>query len=620
MNVAQLISAASAAHGAGNLKEAGTLCRQVLSEDPTNAQAMLLLGVIETKIGDPFRAANLLQQVRVIDPTSFQAPFWEAIALRKLGRVTDAIHAAEKAIELNPSDPQAMTQLGLYYMDVRMLREAEACLTRAIDLAPKVTQVQFSLAHCLHLQGRLDEAVAILRFALATSPQTVDSVLRRAKAFLAQNSAPLAAECARIALELDHRSREAQLILARILVDDNRPEEAQQFLSTVISRSSPDPAALVTLGIAAQGLGRLEDARDCFLQSISASPDQGYAYMMLAFGQKAKPEDRGLVEKMSDLIAKGSLPPDQESFLWYGIGKVQEDLGDYEAAMEAYDSANQAEYDLRIGGRGFDRLRYAEQFDRTIGQFTQEFIKENKGHGSPSELPILIVGMMRSGTTLMEQILSSHPSVGGTGEQPFWLDNWRSGMTPDQKAVDPKGIVEAADRYLAILERAVLQKARAVDKMPANYPGLGIIHLALPNAKIIHMRRDPIDTCLSIYTTPNRSHPEFAYDRDNIICAYREYQRIMKHWMAVLPEGVVLEVDYEELVSDPEPAIRRVLEFCSLPWDEACLRPELNRKSVSTPSAWQVRQPIYRTSSGRRTRFEPWLGAFQELATGIETC
>jgi hypothetical protein len=226
--------------------------------------------------------------------------------------------------------------------------------------------------------------------------------------------------------------------------------------------------------------------------------------------------------------------------------------------------------------------------------------------------------MIRSGTTLVEQILSSHPEIGGAGEQTFWLDNWRSALTTGQEAVDPTGIQLAGSRYVALLNRIAPGKRRVVDKMPSNYPGLGIIYLALPKAKVIHVRRHPVDTCLSIYATPNRRHADFMHDRDNIVTAYRQYQRIMDHWRSTLPAGYLMEIDYEDLVCNSEAVSRTMIEFCGLNWSDACLRPEQNRKPVVTPSAWQVRQPIYSTSSGRWRRFEPWLGAFAELAPEAE--
>ena len=154
---------------------------------------------------------------------------------------------------------------------------------------------------------------------------------------------------------------------------------------------------------------------------------------------------------------------------------------------------------------------------------------------------------------------------------------------------------------------------RVTDKMPMNYMVVGLIQLLFPNAPIIHCRRDPVDTCLSIYMTPYAAPPDFAYDREDIAFGYREYQRVMAHWSRALPVGRMLEVQYEELVEDPEPNIRRLLEYCGLSWDPACLSPEKNERVVDTPSKWQVRQPMYKTSVGRAQHYAPWLGAIGTL-------
>lgn len=618
MDLDQLIDAARTAHSANNLQETRRLCKQILATDADNAQAMLLLGVIEVKLGDPFRGANLLEQVRALDPGSLQAPLWQGIALKKLGRLPEAIEASAKAFELSPLNPQVATQLGLYCLEARMLREAENYLTLAADLAPAVVQIQYSLAQCLELQGRHGEAVAVFRHALSSAPQTLENIVRLAHSFYMQNCTPLACETAKFALERDPSAIQPRLSLARMLLEENQAAEAEEHLRALGAKSGLDPQALVTMGLAAQSLGRLDEAHERFRQSVEAQPRQGRGYLALVLSRRITDSERPLLAKMRSVVEEANLPPDDLSSLWYALGRAHEDLGEFREAMEAYDEANSKEYELRFRNRPFDRQRYAESFEHTMSRFTAEFISANVGPGSDSDLPIFVVGMMRSGTTLVEQILSSHPEIGGAGEQAFWLDNWRSAMTPDQEAIDPRGIRTTAERYLSLLARLAPGKRFVIDKMPGNYPGLGIIHLALPKAKIIHVRRHPVDTCLSIYTTPNRLHAEFMHDRDNIVAAYREYLRIMEHWRSALPADCLLEIDYEELVSDPEPVTRAMIEFCGAPWSDACLKPEQNPKPVATPSAWQVRQPIYSSSSGSWRRFEPWLGAFNELIPDSE--
>ena len=222
---------------------------------------------------------------------------------------------------------------------------------------------------------------------------------------------------------------------------------------------------------------------------------------------------------------------------------------------------------------------------------------------------------MRSGTTLAEQILSSHPEVGGAGELLFWPENAGS----SEKVFDPNGELDTTRLqnltrdYLDLLGRLAPGKPHVVDKMNTNYLLLGLLHVALPDARVIHMRRHPVDTCLSIWATPVARDVDLCGDKGNVVFAYRQYLRVMAHWRSMLPADRLLDVQYEELVSDREAVTRRMVEFCGLDWDEACMRPEENVRSVKTPSVWQVRQPVYKTSMARWKKYEPWLGPFAEL-------
>jgi hypothetical protein len=240
-------------------------------------------------------------------------------------------------------------------------------------------------------------------------------------------------------------------------------------------------------------------------------------------------------------------------------------------------------------------------------------MKGARGNGDPTEVPVWIVGMMRSGTTLVEQIVSSHPAVAPAGEQLFWMQNFHTALSPDRSRVQVDRLPALADRYLGLLRERGGRAARITDKLPENYHALGLLHLAFPNARIVHTRRHPVDTCVSIYATANRTLQEFGYVRESIVFAYREYLRLMEHWRSVLPSDRFFEVDYEAVITDRERSTRALIDFLGLEWDDACLHPEENRRSVATPSSWQVRQPVYSSSVGRWRRFEPWLGPFREL-------
>ncbi|MGH7111807.1 MAG: sulfotransferase family protein, partial [Stellaceae bacterium] len=229
------------------------------------------------------------------------------------------------------------------------------------------------------------------------------------------------------------------------------------------------------------------------------------------------------------------------------------------------------------------------------------------------ETPLLIVGMPRSGTTLVEQIVSAHPEIGAGGELTFWNDTALPLARAGAGEIAPAEIERIAREYLALLRRLAPGAARVTDKMPANFRWLGLIHLTVPQARIIHCRRDPIDTCLSNYFAYfSRLHPH-SCDRADLVFYYREYLRLMAHWRTVLPPERYLEIDYEELVADRERMTRRLIAFTGLEWDDACLRPERNDRAVYTASSWQARQPVYGTSVRRWRHYEPWLGELRQL-------
>jgi hypothetical protein len=244
--------------------------------------------------------------------------------------------------------------------------------------------------------------------------------------------------------------------------------------------------------------------------------------------------------------------------------------------------------------------------------FDAAFFERNRGLGSETDLPVLIIGSPRAGTTLLDRILASHPEIGSAGEQLFWFDHVNA--TLNAISNDSAQAQEIAADYRRLLRTFGPKKGRVIDKMPMNYGAAGIIHTLLPNARFIHCRRHPVDTCISLYMTAHSmSAVPFGHSRSEIVRGYQDYLRVMAHWRTVLPADRFLEVDYEEIVADREGAARRIIDFLGLEWSDACLMHEGREGKVSTPSLWQVRQPIYNTSVDRWRRYEPWLGEFREL-------
>jgi hypothetical protein len=233
--------------------------------------------------------------------------------------------------------------------------------------------------------------------------------------------------------------------------------------------------------------------------------------------------------------------------------------------------------------------------------------------GANDATPVLIVGMPRSGTTLIEQIVSSHPCVGAGGELHFWNQRGFLWQQAGPAGGDASFLARAAADYLTAMRAIAPRAARVTDKMPFNFVQTGLIHLAFPRATIIHCRRAPIATALSIHQTYFNARLGFPTGGSELVSYYRIYRRLTDHWRRVLPPDRYIEVDYEALTGDPEPIIRRIIDACGLPWDDACLRPELNARLVKTPSKWQARQPIHRDAVDRWRNYEPWLGPLRAL-------
>lgn len=493
--------------------------------------------------------------------------------------------------------------------------EAAAIFRKAIELNPAVPQNHFQLGAALQAQGLDQEALPAFRDATRLAPDSVEGWLALAQSLSSQNDSEGSKECASRALQLAPNSARAHLILAGVLIEENRTAEAETHIQRAIEIDPRESTAHALLGVRHQSMGRMEEARNSFLRSIELQPSQGFAYCALMRGHRATVEDRAYIDRMEALRSDPSINLRGRSFLAYGLGKAYEDLGMYEAAMAAFDEANRLTIQLKFGSGKPDAAALKETVDRTIRTFDRGRMPRNAS-SSDSEKPIFIVGMMRSGTTLVEQIVSSHPQVAPAGEQPFWMTRAHEAIETGSARSSGDRLRSLAEEYLTSIETLAPGAERVTDKMPDNYLVLGLIHLAFPRAKLIHIRRNPADTAISIYTTPNPARIRWTHDKASLVSAYREYERLMEHWATVIPSDRLLTVQYEELVSDRESLTRQLIDFCGLPWDDACLRPEDNDRSVITPSVWQVRQPVYTSSVGRWRRYEPYLGPLRALAKG----
>jgi tetratricopeptide (TPR) repeat protein len=366
--------------------------------------------------------------------------------------------------------------------------------------------------------------------------------------------------------------------------------------------------------------GHFEESIRVLQETVRRDPGQGSAYHGLAVVKQFEIDGKSLIDLAASIESQEALRPYEQMHLAYALAKAYEEGRDYGKAMEQYDRANTLAHGIFLSKEVFDAAKAEAFLGGVRGLFTRELMAALSEHGSSSEMPIFIVGMIRSGTTMLDQIISSHPEVQSVGEQVFWHFQTNSTYAKWEKSgQDPADVADMATRYLRILEKTVAKRGgvapiRITDKMPINYYYLGLMRVAFPKARIIHLRRNPLDTALSIYSTFLGHGTPFANSQRNIVDAYRIYLGYMDHWRSVFSPEQFLEVDYERLVSNKESVIPKIIEFCGLQWDDACLSNERNQSQVSTPSRWTARQPINTGSVERWRRFEPWLGELKELA------
>ena len=310
---------------------------------------------------------------------------------------------------------------------------------------------------------------------------------------------------------------------------------------------------------------------------------------------------------MNAAVQRPQMSPQERTQLHFALGKIQEESGDYRSSMDRYDQANRLVLARMNATRPFDIRRTEASVDRMIRVYTKESLDSHRPAGDPARLPLIVFGMPRSGTTLVEQILASHPEVAGAGELSFW--------TQEEPSVDDgsASILATAAEYQRLLRDIGPSHKRVVDKYPGNFLSAGAIHKHFPNVTMVHVKRNALDTCLSMWSTYIPTPPGFFGDRNNVVQFYRQYLRIMDHWRSVLPADNLIEVEYERLIADPEPVIRRLVDDCGLDWSESCLHPERRQGRVTTASVSRVRAPIDATRIERWKKFEPWLGEFEQL-------
>jgi tetratricopeptide (TPR) repeat protein len=453
----------------------------------------------------------------------------------------------------------------------------------------------------LERQGRITEALAAYQFAAGAEPEARS---RMGHLLAGLGRWPEAVAAFRTA-GAEGTSTERRLDAARALLFDEREDEAADALRGIVADDPRSADAWRMLAHVRTQAGAFEDAAAALDRSLAINPRQGAAWYELAHTRRLTEEDRPLIARMLAAV-RGAEIADEKVRLHLALGKAFDDLDDPRNAMRHFIEAARTKAPLAP----FDRERMVRRVDALIAGFSSEFVARHAADGDPSRLPVMVLGQPRSGTTLVEQILSCHPAVAGAGELFFWLQ--RDPLLAP--ATTAASLARTARDALAHLHALAPEAERVIDKNPFNFFRAGLIHIVFPRATIIHCRRQPIDTCLSILGAYLQPRPDFPATPGDLVFYQQQCARLADHWRAVLPAERFIDVDYERLVAEPEAVARSLVGAMGLAWDEACLRPELNLRSVRTLSKWQVRQPIHRKSVERWRRYEPWLGDLAVLA------
>jgi tetratricopeptide (TPR) repeat protein len=536
------------------------------------AAELLALARRRHQTGDLAGAAQLYRQVVQAEPTHAEALALLALACHQQGNLVEAEGWYRRALALRPADAETHFRLGMVLMALGRAGEAAGHFRETVRLRPDSAEAWNNLGNVLFLQGQTEEAIP----------------------------------CYREAVRLRPKYAEACLNLGNALREDDHLSEGLAWYREAV-RLRPDyPKAHNNLAAALLEMGEIQEAETHLRQTLRYNPGSAQVLCVLALNGLYTDTDPGL-DELRARLADPRLSGGEASSLHSTLGYLLDRAGQPDEAFGHFREANRLRRELaRQAGDAFDPDEHSRLVDRLQAVFTPAYFETVRGFGLETDVPIFVVGMPRSGSSLVEQILSHHPDVSGAGEL---RDLPRLAAKLPQRLGTPEPypacvwwldaamIHQLAEGYLARVQGLVGAARRITDKLLENFLHLGLIATLFPRARVIHCRRDPLDTCISCFFQVFRGM-NFTWDLNDLARYYKDYERLMAYWRTALPLPM-LEVVYEELVSEPEGGSRRLVDFCGLPWDERCLHFYQNPRPVRTVSKLQVRRPIYSSSVGR---------------------
>ncbi len=586
----------------GDLSAAENLFRQVLADDPDNIHGLNLLGALCVNTQRPQEAATLIERALRIRPEDPQALCNYALALIALGRSEDAEEALQKSLSLRAENPVALDALANIRLDAGRLTEAEALYRQALSLNKNNPEFWCNLSATLQALKRLDEALYAAEQALSLQPREPRFLYRKAE--ILQSDARFSDAIVYYKKTLEYRPDylDAQIGLAHGYRQTERPEEALEILDRLLGRDACDARIVYAKAVLLEQMGQLDGAATFARRAIDMEPDNALYHYQLAQlkGRKSLDEEKLALDALAEEVSDSTKNVDM---LWYALGKINDERGDCERAFACWNKANK----LRSKGNLYEEKETA-RFYQSLLDCTESYLNKNQVAESGSDEPLIfVVGMPRSGNTLTGQIIASHSQVENVGEVGHVSDALVA--LGNFTAEDfPQLITQLSAEKIKYFNNRLIPKyegvsGRVVDNTPLNFQYIGMLALALPNAKFVLCQRDPVDVCFSIYKLPFSGPQTYAHDLRALGHQYSCYQKLMDGWQRLFPDRI-LRVSYEDTVADLELQSRTLLQFLDLPYEQDVLNFHQSTRLVRTPSASQVRRPIYKSALQAWKRYE----------------
>jgi tetratricopeptide (TPR) repeat protein len=607
-----LIQLAARHHATGQFAEAEVAYRKILEIRPGWAEVHNNLGTVLKDQGKLDQAVAEYGRAVTLRPDLAELHNNLGTALKDQGELDQAAAHYEQALALKPDYAEAHNNLGNLLKSRGKLDQAVAHYQQALAFRPNLVEAHNNLGVVLADQGKFDQAAAHYEQALALRPDLAEVHNNFGNALRDQAKLDQAVATYEQALALRPDLVEAHNNLGIVLAELGKYDQAVARYERALALKPDYAEAHNNLGNALKDQGKFDEANARFAHVLAFHPDHAETHYNRADIKTFCPGDADLAALEALAADTRRLPASKMVYIHLALSKAYEDVGDYPRAFEQMVKGNA----LKRREVVYDEAACRQTFRLIADVFDSGFLARFAGVGDPSSTPIFVLGMPRSGSTLVEQILASHPQVQAAGELAnltflangmFDSDGGRIPFPASVRTFGSNDFRRMGEAYLASLPAPAEGKIRITDKMPVNFLYVGLIRSILPNARVIHTLRDPVDTCISCFSRLFTSGLTFSYDLAELGRYYRRYSQLMAHWQAVLPAGTMLDVSYENVVDNLEQEARRMIDYCGLPWDDRCLSFHKTKRPVRTASNVQVRRPVYRSSVGRWRRYETFL-------------